>query len=643
MSDFSKEVTDALSEEGVLAKALPGFYQRQEQITLATLIAKAISEGDDVVAEAATGTGKTFAYLVPALLSGERTIISTGTKHLQDQLFFGDLPHLLQAFSLKKKTAYLKGRANYLCHHRIHLYSSEGHFSSREIHDELHYIKSNLGSLERGDRNELSSLKEDSLVWSYATSTAENCLGGECDYFKDCFLQKARKKALNAELLVINHHLFFADSLLKEDGFSEILPNAKLVVFDEAHQLGEVATNFFGERLSTRGLKLLISDIENEASTLAKDMQGLKDELQRFAAQIEDLQRALPAEGRYFWKVLLREHMVRTSIEALLSSSELLCDELALAKERSQGLQNCYERLTASHAILELFLNPERKGKALWAIVYRNSFVLFCSPIQIAELFPKLLVPGLTNYVFTSATLSVSASLEHFKSGLGLGQSQEAIISSPFNSLENSLLYLPRGLPDVKEKDFISALLRQVKPLFEALNGRSLFLFTSYRAMHLAEEIIEQWQGVKLLVQGARSKTELLADFKEDAERTALLATSSFWEGVDVKGPSLSMVVIDKLPFESPYEPLVAAKINAINEAGGKAFYDYQIPRAIISLKQGVGRLLRDKADTGLVVIGDGRLTGRAYGKRFLESLPPMKKTRCPQTVLEFIDKKCRR
>lgn len=640
MSDDLEKAVDAAfdEQEGALVKGIDGFCQRPGQKSLSMAIVQALKERKDLVTEAPTGTGKTFAYLVPVILSGKKGIISTGTKHLQDQLYFSDLPRLLKALDIKIKTAYLKGRANYLCHYRIHLYSETGHFDSKETVNDLMSIKKRLPTLRQGDVNECIDIKEDSDVWPYVTSHADNCLGQECDFIQDCFLQKARKKALSADLLVINHHLFFADSILKADGFAEVLPSAKVVVFDEAHQLVNLAASAFGERLSSRQIGLFCQDLDEEIKEVAKESQGLLAISQEIEKTLEDLCLLLPDDGKYFWHEIIAQPKIEPAFNVIYSGFDNLCDALAVVSGKSQGLERCYERAAAFRNLLKTFLSKTLANHALWITPFRKSFILYCSPLDVSSLFPNLLNHENTDYIFTSATLSVDDKLSHFKDELGLTKVTEQLLSSPFNIKDNAILYMPRQLPDYKHKDFIEKLIDNLLPVIDKLNGRTLFLFTSYRALYLAKASLKAKTHYQLLVQGDKPKHQLLAAFKKRAKGSLLLATSSFWEGVDIKGQDLSMVVIDKLPFDSPKEPIVAAKIEKMAKLGCDPFMEYQIPKAILSLKQGMGRLLRGEKDCGIIVIGDPRIYGRAYGERFISHVMDMKKTREEKSVLEFIN-----
>lgn len=632
------DIDHSFASEGPLSKVIDGYALRKEQLALAQAVAHAIRHRTMLVAEAATGTGKTFAYLVPALLSGKRTLISTGTKHLQDQLFFSDLPKLTRAFALFKEVAYLKGRANYICLYRLRRHMEEGHFFSRELASDISRIYGQQGALTRGDINEIKGVDENAKVWPYVTSTVDNCLGSECDFFKDCYIQKARNQAAKADVLVINHHLFFADSLLKEEGFTDILPNSEIVVFDEAHQLPETATHFFGERLSSRQLRLLCEDIEVEITEQGLD-KSLAEILEQLRSSSLSFAELLPEHGSYAWYELSLIPEVKAGFLTLHQSLLKLKEALIGQANASKELANCYQRAHNLSLLLKAFAENSEQEKVRWVHCLNRGFQLLSSVLSVSEPFQALLVSSQTTYIFTSATLAVGGSLTHFKNRLGLDGASELVIGSPYHYQEQALIYMPRFLPEVTDDNYIQAFLASTIPVVKLLAGRSLLLFTSYRAMHQAYAYISDQTKLHILMQGDKSKSQLLNEFKANANNTVLLATSSFWEGVDIKGSNLSLVAIDKLPFESPYEPVIKAKLELIKKQGGQPFHDYQLPNAVIAFKQGIGRLIRDSHDKGILVLGDARLYGRTYGAQFLKSVPNIPKTRSYEFVVEFAQK----
>lgn len=637
MNDLSND--DIFAENGLLAEKLSGYVVREPQRILSQAISDSLNKKNILVAEAATGTGKTFAYLVPVLVSDKKVIISTGTKHLQDQLFKGDLPRVLNALSLVKTTAYLKGRANYICHHRLELSLEQGLFFSPDTMKQLQLIKSILPRLKEGDKGEIKEIGEDSEAWNYATSTVDNCLGSDCNFFDKCFIQRARKKAQKASVLVINHHLFFADTLLKDEGFAEILPAVDTIVFDEAHQLPEVASHFFGKSLSTRQLAVLCDDIAIHQTALPNDMPALTDAVVQTQRGLEALKSILPKSGRFSFIALNQQTGFQQKLTILTEALAELKKQLEIVLERSKELMQCFERVYDFCSILSSFSEPlVAKNNALWVACFKRSAIFHCTSLDIASSFSQIVNADKKSYIFTSATLAVGRELNHFINRLGLPKTKSLVVDSSYDYQKQAMLYFPRGLTDPNAVGFIERLLIKSLPLIECLKGRTLFLFTSYKALYEARDWFLSQTSFDLLVQGEKEKSYLLAEFRANSHNRVLLATSSFWEGVDIKGQALSLLIIDKLPFESPSDPLLNARLKAIRDKGGDPFYDYQLPQAIITLKQGVGRLIRDSEDKGIILIADPRVYTREYSHLILKSLPQMKKTRCLESVLKFAD-----
>ena len=627
-----------LGETGRLSRAIPGFIARSQQIEMASLVAQAIEKQSVLIAEAGTGTGKTFAYLIPCLLSGKKALISTATKTLQDQLFQKDLPLLIKALGLSARIQNLKGRANYICKYRAELHVNEGQFSNPKcVHDILHVHK-NIARLTSGERGELPEIKEDSPAWPYVTSTGENCLGGECPVFDSCFLMKARRRAMKADVVVINHHLFFADSKLKDGGFGELLPGVDAVIFDEAHQVLEIATHFYGERVSTRQLREWMDDTLKEWPILDLANQPLKQYRFELEQITDDLNAHLPKyNDRFMWNTVVTGTgfcQLWEKLGALLQDS-LACFDEDLLKEHS-GLQNCKARLDELLAQLEHFSAPKSE-RIRWVERFKTNLVFHATPVEIASAFNALRERQSNSYIFTSATLSMANSFECFTRGLGLDDAHTLLLSSPFDYRQQSLLYLPRSMPDPKHPDYNEALLRKAIPIIGACGGRCFFLFTSHRALQDAAERLQNILDYPLLVQGEESKSILLERFRQ-LGNAVLLGTATFWEGVDVKGEALSCVIIDKIPFASPSDPVVQGKSEYIRSQGLSPFDELSLPNAVLALKQGVGRLIRDVSDRGILMLADPRITGKRYGQQIFESLPSMKKTRDEQTALSFIE-----
>lgn len=635
--------SEYLGQQGPFSELVNGFQVRESQLELCDAISHAIHQNDVLVAEAGTGIGKTFAYLVPAILSDKKVIISTGTKHLQDQLFHTDIPKVLKALDMPIKTALLKGRANYLCLHRLEVAPHLGYIN-KTTQTQLNKINAWTKMTDSGDTSELAAVPEDSFVWPMVTSTTDNCLGGECNYWSDCFIVKARKKAQEADVLVVNHHLLLADMTLKEEGFAELLPGADAFVIDEAHQLHDVAARFFGDTLTSRQLFSLAKDAVAEQVNDAADMPEIREYADQLETAIRDFRLALGDAGnRQAWALIKNKPSVVQMLAQLTSSLSDLSAVLETASERSRGLDQCYQRCMALVKRTELFSvtsleqnqQVDEYNSVLWYETFSRGFMLHSSPIEVAKIFRKYTENFNATWVFTSATLQVNKNFNHFANSMGLEDYQSGVWSSPFDYAKHSLLYLPSGLPEPSDSAYTKNLIDKVLPVLTASKGRAFLLFTSYRAMNEAAEILHNKVDYPIFIQGDLPKHQLLARFREAGD-AILLGTSSFWEGVDVRGGALSCVVIDKLPFASPGDPLMQARIDAIRNNGGQPFMDYQVPQAVIALKQGVGRLIRDVNDHGVVVIGDPRLKSKAYGRVFLNSLPPMPVTDQLEMVENF-------
>ncbi len=623
-----KHASDFLGQSGPFCEQISGYQVRDNQLALCDAIDDAIESGATLVAEAGTGIGKTFAYLVPALLSGKKIIISTGTRHLQDQLFHTDLPRVKKALSVQSTSALLKGRSNYLCLHRLKLAPHLG-FINRETRSLLTEVEQWSSLTQSGDVSELTSLAEDSYVWPMVTSTAENCLGGECDSWEKCFIVNARKEAQAADVVVINHHLLLADMTLKNEGFAELLPNADAFIIDEAHQLYDVAARFFGNTVSSRQLISLVRDTIAEQVNDASDMAELRDYADALEKAAGDFRITLGEAGlRETWLKVQNKPAVKQSLESLTTTLEDLIAALKIAAERARGLEQCYERAQNIMLRMKSFLSiktaeEEQNAAILWYETYPKSFMLHATPIDVASIFQAHTDNFSNSWIFTSATLQVNKQFTHFANNIGLENYQSGVWDSPFNYQKQSLLYLPDNLPQPSEPAYTKQLMQAAVPVLHASQGRAFVLFTSYYAMYKARDYLKQMLPYELLVQGDFPKHQLLEKFRQ-ADNAILLGTSSFWEGVDVRGESLSCVIIDKLPFASPGDPVMQARIDAIKQNGGQPFMEFQVPQAVITLKQGVGRLIRDVNDTGVLMIGDPRLKQKSYGRIFLNSLPSM-------------------
>jgi ATP-dependent DNA helicase DinG len=623
-----------LGEGGPLARHVPGFSPRAEQQEMATAVADAIAAQEKLIVEAGTGTGKTFAYLMPVLHSGRRVIISTGTRHLQDQLFNHDLPRVRDALQVPVNTALLKGRSNYLCHHRLALATGDaGRLPPRH---ELECIRAWSTRTDSGDIAGLGEVPEHSPVWPRVTSTQENCLGQECEYFRDCFVVRARRAAMDADVVVINHHLLFADMALREEGFGELLPGVDMVIIDEAHQLPEVASLFFGTSISSHQLLELARDVQVEHSREAGDMSELPEAALRFEAVVRRLRLALGGQDRRAaWETVERNREASKSLAELGGMLAQLVDWLQLAAERGKGLENCWQRSRVMQERLAGFGQETAFASIQWFETHRRSFRLNQTPLDVAPAFSRSLELLPDAWVFTSATLAVGSGFDHYASRLGLEQARTLKLDSPFDYRRNALLYLPQDMPDPNEAGYTRSVVERARAVLEASAGRAFLLFTSHAALQEAAEQLGEGLDYPLLVQVTRPRNELLEEFRR-LGNAVLLGTSSFWEGVDVRGDALSCVIIDRLPFASPGDPVLQARIDALRQQGRNPFMEYQLPQAVIALKQGVGRLIRDVDDRGVLVICDPRLQQRSYGRIFLASLPGMPVTREVNAVYDF-------
>jgi ATP-dependent DNA helicase DinG len=628
------------SADGPLSAQVEDYRPRAQQIEMAQAILEAVRSGSMLAVEAGTGTGKTFAYLVPALLAGGKVIVSTGTKTLQNQLYDRDLPAVRDALASGSVVALLKGRANYVCLYRLDSARTEGRLESREDVARLRSIAHFAATSVSGDRAELADVPEDAPVWQHATSTRENCLGQDCPKYKDCFVMRARKNALAADVVVVNHHLFFADVALRDEGISELLPSCNTVIFDEAHQLPETARLFFGETVSSAQLIELARDARLELRAAG----GASPELERMAAKLDkaarDLRLCFTKEGaRLSWTQAMRQPGFTDALQALGKALDALDTQLGEQAERSEGLGACARRAGEAKGLLARVRAEGSANEVRWVEVYGHSVQLHITPLVPAELFRKQMLDHPRAWIFTSATLAMGEDFSHFKRELGIEDAAARTWPSPFDFARQALLYTPRGLPsDPNDPSYTEAVVEAALPVLKASRGRAFLLFTSHRALRRAHELLKGRIEYPLLVQGTGSRSELLVRFRT-LGNAVLLGAASFWEGVDVRGEALSVVLIDRLPFAPPEDPVLSARIEALRNEGGNPFMDYQLPQAVLQLKQGAGRLIRDEEDRGVLVLCDPRLYLKAYGRRVRASLPPMKQTRELADVQAFFDR----
>ena len=628
------------SHEGPLSTIISGYQPRAAQLEMADAIADAIESKQNLIAEAGTGTGKTFAYLAPAILSGKKTIISTGTKNLQDQLFNKDLPVIRKAMKTPFMAALLKGRSNYLCTYRLQNSLTSTLGFSKEDAQALAQINSWAKRTKTGDTSEMSEVSEANPIWYQATSTLDNCLGQDCSEYADCFLVKARKKAQEADVLVVNHHLLCADWSLRDGGFGELLPNAEVVIIDEAHQLADTASNFLGITLGSKQLNDLSQDALMEYFKDATDIPALRTACEDMEHEIKDLRLAFGMElKRGDWQDIANSPKLMGGIKSVKEQLQRLTEQLKLASVKTKALESCYKRAEEITGQLDLILD-DRSGKWIrWYEIHRKTFTLSLTPLDIAAEFNGFMQQHKAAWIFTSATLSIANSFDYFANNLGLTKANRVSWDSPFDYPNQSLFYHPRGLPQPNDPNFIPTIIDFAVPVLQASQGRAFFLFTSHRALNQAAELLEKKIKYPLFIQGSRPKALLLEQFKA-TDNAVLLGTSSFWEGVDVRGEALSCVIIDKLPFSSPGDPVLKARLDAMSQQGKNPFFEYQLPTAVIALRQGIGRLIRDVTDRGVLMICDPRLLKKSYGQLFLDSVPTMKRTRDIADVQAFFKPK---
>lgn len=637
-------LSEIFSEGGPLATQVQGYRQREGQLQMAQAIACAIENQSSLVAEAGTGTGKTFAYLVPALLWGGKVILSTGTKTLQDQLFRRDLPRVREALSAPVTIALLKGRANYVCHYHLARTQSSGRLASPQDVGHLRSIVRFVQSSKTGDRSELSNVPEQASIWAQVTSTRENCLGSECPNYRECFVMQARREAQQADVVVVNHHLFFADLMLRDEGVTDLLPAANTVIFDEAHQLPETASLFFGQTVSTGQMLDLSRDVLAEGLSHARDAAPWTELVARVDQRIRELRLALPMENaRSHARQLAPDCAFFPAIEALAIELEAMASVLQSQAERSEGLEQCAHRARTLVQDVRGWVANEAPDTILWFETHAHSVQLHRTPLSVAETFTRQRAGQPRAWIFTSATLAVKSDFSHFSGQLGLADVQARAWPSPFDYGEQGLLYIPEGLPDPLQSGYTQAVVDAALPVIRASGGRAFILCTTLRAVRVAAEYLRECfkreeLEFPLLVQGEGSRSELLERFRNYGN-AVLVGSQSFWEGVDVRGRALSVVIIDKLPFAPPDDPVLAARLDALAQAGGNPFMDYQLPSVVIALKQGTGRLIRDESDRGILMLCDPRLISRPYGRRIWQSLPPFTRTRDVSAVLRFLDR----
>ncbi|WP_321898030.1 ATP-dependent DNA helicase [Paraburkholderia heleia] len=706
------ELEDLFAADGLLAREIDGYRPRAAQIEMARAVAAAMEasaqslpdpaafelqsrparrvergapaqpgageaahaaagNGDNtLIVEAGTGTGKTYAYLVPAMLWGGKVVVSTGTKHLQDQLFARDIPTVRDALAVPVSVAMLKGRANYLCHYYLQRTADNGRLPSRQETAYLQEIVRFAKITRSGDKAELASVPETAAVWSMVTSTRDNCLGQECPHYKDCFVMQARREAQQADIVVVNHHLFFADIMLRDTGMAELLPSANTIIFDEAHQLPETATLFFGETLSTAQFLELARDCVAEGLSHARDAV----EWVKLGAALEraarDVRLAFKEDSlRLSIMQLPEDHPLFDALDALQTELGTLATALAGQAERAESIGACLRRARELQGILTGWTAPQGAAparethqadaqgqdesahaqddadeKVRWVEVFSHTVQLHETPLSVAPIFARQRAGVPRTWVFTSATLSVRGDFTHYAAQMGLSSRRSMTLPSPFDYPTQGLLYVPRNMPQPSSPQFTDAVFDAALPAIEASGGGVFMLCTTLRAVDriaqkLRDTIEARGWNTPLLVQGDASRTELLERFRAYGN-AILVGSQSFWEGVDVRGDALSLVVIDKLPFAPPDDPVLAARLDALAKKGLSPFAVHQLPQAVITLKQGAGRLIRAETDRGVLMICDTRLVDKPYGRRIWQSLPPFRRTREIEVVQAFFEEK---
>jgi len=630
----------AFAADGPLARALPAFEPRAGQVAMSAAVAKALETGGVLLAEAGTGTGKTLAYLIPAILSRHRVLISTGTKNLQEQIFFKDIPALRDALAVPFTATCMKGRANYLCLHRLDRLNESPGAADQGVF--LPLIREWSSRTETGDRAELEDLPEDLPFWSEVSAAAETCLGTECPRYDDCFVTRVRQRAAASDLVIVNHHLLCADAAVRQNAYGEVIPACTHAIVDEAHQLEDVATQYFGFSISTYRLEDLARDIERFAASRAGERRKDRDEIAKAVACLRDHARAFFLELNLAHRATTHNRDdrvratdatladVRESAADLAGALDLVESTLELLRkarsededEATQDPEALAQRTREIRDELRFLLRAGDPEYVYFVESRGRGIFLRAAPIDVSAIVRELLLDRMRATVLTSATLTVDGTFAYIRDRLGIRTAAEVQLPSEFDFTRQAILYLPPRMPDPRSPEFAMAAGQQVIEILRRTRGRAFVLFTSYAALRTVQAIAEMALDYPILVQGTAPRTELLRRFRE-TPHAVLFATSSFWQGVDVVGEALSCVIVDKLPFASPGDPVTSARMEAIRARGGEPFGDYQVPLAILTLQQGLGRLIRHRQDRGVLAVLDPRLRTMGYGRRFMGSLPP--------------------
>ncbi len=619
-------MADIFGPGGMLEKCHPGYEYRCSQLEMAELVDSAFREKRHAVVEAGTGTGKTLAYLIPAIRSGRRVVVSTATKSLQEQLFSKDIPFLQKYFARNLKVAVMKGRSNFLCRQKVHLMKDQPVLRGLDEVDWFTQIRDWAELTETGDRAELTFLPDDAELWHRLDARRDTCTGQKCPEFNRCFLTWMHQRAREADVVIVNHHLFFADLALRQDDFGSILPDYTAVIFDEAHEIEDVAGEYFGRQVSNYRFEELARDTEAAARMKGVATPPLVKRIHKLRERSRDFFDVLPArEGRFPFTAAERQAFVEQNapaFDALVDAAKRLEAELSALPQKPEELIRLARRAYELRNELQFLLESKEKNFVYWFERRGKGVFLAATPIDLAPILREQLFAKFDTLVLTSATLAVGGRFDYLKQRLGMDSAAERVLPQEYDYKSQAVLYVPRTMPDVRSPDFPAAASETIRRLLDITSGRAFCLFTSYAQMREVYERVLREVDHPLLLQGTGPRSALLEKFRA-TKGAVLFATASFWQGVDVPGEQLSCVIIDKLPFAVPSDPIVAARVRALQEEGRNAFAEYQVPEAVLALKQGFGRLIRSRTDRGVLALLDNRILRMQYGRIFFESLPP--------------------